>query len=128
MHAPRQKRRLRGGSGLWTLAPLGGAGTLWRISLPPSRACDVLGASCLEGSDFLLDWAGGLIWVTTEAASEEIRGAAAAAGGHAMMVRADERMRSEISAFHPQAAGVAALEARVRRAFDPAGLFETGRF
>jgi len=30
--------------------------------------------------------------------------------------------------FHPQPAPLAALETRVRHAFDPAGLFATGRF
>ena len=54
--------------------------------------------------------------------------AAAASGGHAMLVRADSALRTRTPAFHPQAAPVAALEARVRRAFDPTGVFETGRF
>ena len=49
-------------------------------------------------------------------------------GGHAMLLRGDDRLRANGPAFHPQPHGVAALEARVRRAFDPAGLFETGRF
>jgi glycolate oxidase FAD binding subunit len=30
--------------------------------------------------------------------------------------------------LHPQLPMVATLEARVRRAFDPAGVFESGRF
>ena len=38
------------------------------------------------------------------------------------------RAGSDVPAFHPLAPGLAALEARVRRAFDPAGVFETGRF
>jgi glycolate oxidase FAD binding subunit len=37
-------------------------------------------------------------------------------------------MRACVPAQHPRAIGVMALEARVRRAFDPAGIFETGRF
>jgi len=45
-----------------------------------------------------------------------------------MLVRAPEAMRAEVPALHPQPAGAAALETRVRRAFDPAGVFETGRF
>jgi glycolate oxidase FAD binding subunit len=45
-----------------------------------------------------------------------------------MLVRAPEAMRAVVPAFHPAAAGLAALELRVRRAFDPAGVFETGRF
>ena len=45
-----------------------------------------------------------------------------------MLVRAPETMRSRVPALHPPAAGVRALEQRVRRAFDPLGVFETGRF
>jgi hypothetical protein len=44
------------------------------------------------------------------------------------MVRGSAETRAAVPALHPQPAGVAALEARVRRAFDPAGVFETGRF
>jgi glycolate oxidase FAD binding subunit len=33
-----------------------------------------------------------------------------------------------VPVFHPQAPALAGLETRVRRAFDPAGVFETGRF
>ena len=36
--------------------------------------------------------------------------------------------RAAVPAYHPQAAGLAALEQRVRRGFDPLGVFETGRF
>lgn len=45
-----------------------------------------------------------------------------------MLVAADPEMRAAVPALHPRAAGVAALEARVRRAFDPAGVFASGRF
>jgi hypothetical protein len=37
-------------------------------------------------------------------------------------------MRDVVPAFHPQAMGVAAIEQRVLRNFDPHGVFETGRF
>jgi glycolate oxidase FAD binding subunit len=37
-------------------------------------------------------------------------------------------LRGTVPTLHPQSAGVAALEERVRRAFDPVGVFETGRF
>jgi glycolate oxidase FAD binding subunit len=45
-----------------------------------------------------------------------------------MLVRADAAMRAVVPALHPQPKPLAALEERVRRAFDPAGVFETGRF
>ena len=104
--------------------PLPGRETLWRISVPPSRAPGVV--ETLAGA-WTMDWAGGLIWSACEDAAA-VRQAAEAAGGHAMLIRAPEASRGTVSALHPQPAGVAALEARVRRAFDPAGVFETGRF
>jgi glycolate oxidase FAD binding subunit len=57
-----------------------------------------------------------------------IRRVAEAAGGHAMLIRARDEIRNAVPTQHPRSAGVMALEARVRRAFDPSGVFETGRF
>jgi glycolate oxidase FAD binding subunit len=104
--------------------PLPDARVLWRISVPPSRAPPVVEA--LQGA-WAIDWAGGLVWSSCEDAVA-VRAAADAAGGHAMLLRAPKAVRSQVPALHPPPAGVAALEARVRRAFDPAGVFETGRF
>jgi glycolate oxidase FAD binding subunit len=109
-----------------TAAPLAGDAPLWRIIVPAARApalIDTLG-SC----DWLLDWAGGLLWLASADDPQAIRAAAAAVGGHAMLVRADAATRTTTPALHPQPAALAALEERVRRAFDPAGVFETGRF
>ena len=104
--------------------PLPQAAALWRISLAPSRAPQVVEA--LAGA-WAMDWAGGLVWAASEDATA-VRQAADAAEGHAMLMRAREGIRSAVPALHPPLTGVAALETRVRRAFDPAGVFETGRF
>jgi glycolate oxidase FAD binding subunit len=113
--------------GFWrsmrTLSLLGD-GPLWRMIVPPSRGPDVVAAL---KADWMMDWAGGLVWLTSQDA-HAVRAAAEAAGGHATLVRAPEAMRRDIPALHPQPSGVAALEQRVRRAFDPMGVFETGRF
>lgn len=111
---------------LTSLAPLPRDVPLWRVNVPPSQGPAVVAA--IEGADWLLDWAGGLVWLATDADPRMIRDAAARAGGHAQLVRADAAMRAAVPAFHPQPEAVAALEARIRRAFDPHGLFETGRF
>ena len=105
-----------------------GEGPLWRINLPPSQAPVVMDLLSGGGARALLDWAGGLIWAVTDAEPEGLRGVVERAGGHATLIRATAEVRARIPAFHPPQAGVAALEERVRRAFDPAGLFETGRF
>ena len=73
------------------------------------------------------DWAAARVWLGSEDATA-VRAAAKAAGGHAMLVRAPEALRRTVPLFHPQPAPVMALETRIRRAFDPAGVFETGRF
>lgn len=99
---------------------------LWRIVIAPGKAPAFVAA--LTGAEWLMDWAGGLVWAATAEDPETLRAAAVAAGGHATLIRADAAMRSAVPAFQPQASGVEALETQIRRAFDPAGVFETGRF
>jgi glycolate oxidase FAD binding subunit len=114
--------------GLRTLEDLPAEPPLWRISAPPSQGAALARALEPMGAAWLMDWAGGLVWAAVEAPPESIRAAAAAIGGHAVLFRAPAELRARVPAFHPPAAGVAALETRIRRAFDPAGVFETGRF
>ena len=104
--------------------PLPDAPVLWRLSLPASRSAEVVQRGL---GPWVMDWAGALVWLASDDA-KAVRAAAEPAGGHAMLVRAPEAMRRTVPALHPQPAPVMALEARLRRAFDPAGVFETGRF
>jgi glycolate oxidase FAD binding subunit len=108
-----------------TAAPLPAGVPLWRIIAPAAQMPTVIGA--IHGA-WLLDWAGGLLWLASADDPQAIRAAAMQAGGHAMLVRADAATRAVVPALHPQPKALAALEERVRRAFDPAGVFETGRF
>lgn len=110
------------------LTPLERAGPLWRISVRPRRAGEVTGDFENEDAAWLFDWAGGLIWLATHADPEFVRAAAERRGGHATLVRADDGIKNETAIFHPRTAGVAALERRIREAFDPSGIFQTGRF
>ncbi|MDO6414714.1 FAD-binding protein [Sphingomonas sp. BIUV-7] len=102
-----------------TLAPLREQAVLWRVSLPPKSF-----AAFVERLDrpWLADWGGGLVWLGGGDA-EPVRGAAELLDGKAMLIRG-----GGAPTFHPQPAMLARLEERVRRAFDPAGIFETGRF
>lgn len=117
-------------AGLWEAvchaSPLPADKPLWRI-IVPARGAPALIAG-LPGADWLFDWAGGLVWLASDADPQAVRATAAALGGHATLVRADAAIRAAVPALHPQPAPLAALEERVRRAFDPAGVFETGRF
>jgi glycolate oxidase FAD binding subunit len=109
-------------SDFWS--PLAYAQVVWRLSLPASRAAKVVEMGL---GPWMMDWGGARVWLASEDAVA-VRAAAAEAGGHAVLFRAPKAMRKAIPAFHPQPPPVMALEARLRRAFDPAGVFETGRF
>jgi glycolate oxidase FAD binding subunit len=56
-----------------------------------------------------------------------VRGAARAQGGHATLLRGSPMLRSKMAFMAPATAGVAALTARVKAAFDPAGILNPGR-
>ncbi len=116
----------------WTLVrdltPIADGRPLWRVNVPPSGGCAVVAALEPLGAAWLFDWAGGLVWLSFDGDPRLLRDAAQAAGGHATLVRAPADLRARVCALHPPSGGVAALEARVRRAFDPSGVFETGRF
>jgi len=120
------------GSFLWreiaSLSVFAEAARLWRIVLP-SREMPAL-AQLLEeqSATWFADWAGGLVWTDWSGVTDVLRNHVANAHGHAMLIRADVETFAYVPALHPQMQGVARLEERVRRAFDPASVFETGRF
>lgn len=120
------------GEAIWaearTLSSLGQDAPLWRVNVPPRGGPVVVAVLAPLGARWLFDWAGGLVWLTFDGDAALVRQAAAEAGGHAALVRAPQALRAQTPAFHPATAGVRALEQRVRHAFDPDGVFETGRF
>jgi glycolate oxidase FAD binding subunit len=77
------------------------------------------------------DWAGGLIWLTLEAADDAgaalIHRAVRAFGGHATLMRAPASVRAAIDVFAPQDRALAALTKRVKESFDPQGVLNPGR-
>lgn len=109
------------------VTPLQGA-VLWRVHLPPSRACQFLELLNAMGARSMIDWGGALIWVEFDGPAHALRSAASACEGQATLVRAPDAVWRTVPMHHPRAAALASLEARVRRAFDPHGVFETGRF
>jgi len=94
------------------LAFFAGDEPLWRISVAPATAPLDL------PENWLLDWCGALRWLKSHAPSREIHQAAQQAGGHAhgfRNVNPAERLR-----LAPE---ILALQARIKHAFDPEGIF-----
>lgn len=100
----------------------------WDVHLPPRNAPTLIEDLQPQGIDWAMDWGGGRVWVALDREEEMVREQASRLGGEARLVQAPADMRRRVAAFHPRQPGVAALEQRVRRAFDPAGVFATARF
>ena len=92
---------------------------LWRLSVPPADGWRV--GEALPG-DAIYDWAGGQVWLASEAAESQVRAAVRALGGHAVLFRGEGR------AFEPVDGALARLTDRVKAAFDPNGVLNPGRF
>ena len=102
-----------------------GAGSLWRLSLPPHAS-----AVILKGRQ-LIEWGGAQRWLKLDgdadadaAGAQRIRQTVAAAGGHATLFRGGDKA---VGVFHPLAPAVALIHQRLARSFDPAGIFNPHR-
>lgn len=107
---------------------------IWRLSVAPSEGPALvarLREHDLPITRWFYDWAGGLVWLAIDSHfdmhDDRIRSDVDHVGGHAFLVRAPLAARHATPTFHPQPAPLAALAARVKAAFDPAGIFEPGR-
>jgi len=92
-------------------------GNFWRLSVPPATT-----PLNIEG-DCLLDWGGAQRWYVTDISETDIRRIAAGAGGHATLFRGDP----DIEKFHPLPPAMQQIQARIKQALDPAGIFNPGR-
>lgn len=100
----------------------------WDVHLPPRNAPSLVAALQPLGIDWSMDWGGGRVWIALDQDDEIVRQVAAKLGGEARLIAGPAEARARISAFQPRRQGVMALEQRVRRAFDPVGVFATARF
>ena len=103
---------------------------LWRISVAPGQGHEIA-AAITPAAQMFYDWAGGLIWVAMPSAAEPdaaaIRGATAALGGHATLVRAPTAVRAAMDVFAPEEPALHALTKRVKESFDPKAVLNPGR-
>jgi glycolate oxidase FAD binding subunit len=97
-------------------AELAAGECLWRISVPPATPP-------LEHAGFI-EWGGAERWWRTRAPARHVRALAAAAGGHATLVRAAEK---SAGAFAPVSEALMRIHRSLKSAFDPDRVFNAGR-
>ncbi|MFY8091994.1 MAG: FAD-binding protein [Niveispirillum sp.] len=106
---------------------------VWRLSVPPMAGMGVLMAikAAIPRAVGWLDWGGGLIWLglpggMADAGAGTVRGALGL-DGHATLMRAPDAVKALVPVFQPLPGPLAALTARVKAQFDPAGILNPGR-
>ena len=91
---------------------------MWRLSLPSTTP-----ALALSGQQ-LVEWGGAQRWLCTTTPAAQIREAAARAGGHATLFVSHPRARG---VFAPLESPLDRIHRELKKAFDPAGIFNPGR-
>ena len=95
-----------------------GGATLWRLSVPATTP-----PLKLPGEQ-LLEWGGAQRWICTTAPVATLRDVAAAAGGHAVIFRGQDK---SAGAFAPLKPPLDRIQRELKAAFDPEGIFNPGR-
>jgi glycolate oxidase FAD binding subunit len=90
---------------------------VWRVSVPSTAPALPLPV------EPLIDWGGALRWYAGDAAEFDVRGLALAAGGTAMRWRGE----GAETRFHPLPRALLEIHRRLKRSFDPDGIFNPGR-
>jgi glycolate oxidase FAD binding subunit len=90
---------------------------VWRVSLPATAPPLQLPV------EPLIDWGGALRWYSGDLQAFDVRGLALALGGTAMRWRGT----GSGSRFHPLAPAIVEIHRRLKRSFDPEGIFNPGR-
>lgn len=99
--------------------PFFGVGrALWRLSLPQTAEAFAL------SSPQLIEWGGGVRWVSADLDAFVIRSTVEKVGGHATLFRGGDKA---VGVFHPLKPAILKIHRRLRLAFDPAGVFNPGR-
>ncbi|MFZ4479417.1 MAG: glycolate oxidase subunit GlcE [Rhodoferax sp.] len=96
---------------------------LWRLSVP--QTAPELRLAFAQ----LIEWHGGLRWLWAPlSALEQLRAAAARAGGSATLFRAPQAAGADaLERFSPLSPALRRIHERLKHEFDPAGVFNRGR-
>src|SRR5882724_2629601 len=90
---------------------------VWRVSMPATAPPMQLPV------EPLIDWGGALRWYSGDLQAFDVRGLALALGGTAMRWRG----AGTGSRFHPLPPAIVEIHRRLKRSFDPEGIFNPGR-
>ena len=99
-------------------AVAGGSVALWRVSLPQTAK------PLIMPGEQLIEWHGAQRWLCTSASAVKVRDAAARAGGHATLFMG---LHKHGGAFAPLKPPLDRIHRELKKAFDPAGVFNPGR-
>src|SRR3569833_834404 len=91
--------------------------TVWRVSVPATAAPLQL------PFEPLIDWGGALRWYSGDTSDFDVRGLVLVVGGSAMRWSGP----GAESKFHPLPRAILAIHRRLKRSFDPDGIFNPGR-
>ena len=96
---------------------------LWRVALPSTT--DTLNL----GGETFIEWHGGQRWYKGSFEPGTIKDLAQSLGGHASIFKAKNKNEQMLSSLkdHPLTAALVSVEDRLRKTFDPQGVFATGR-
>ncbi len=94
------------------------ARALWRLSVPQTAE------PLATPHSPLVEWGGGLRWVSGELDALSIRSTVERIGGHATLFRGGDRA---VGVFHPLKPALAKIHRRLKEAFDPSNVLNPGR-
>lgn len=91
---------------------------LWRISVP--QTAETLSIAHPQ----LVEWGGGLRWVSADLDPLDVRSSVEKLGGHATLFRGGDK---SVGVFHPLKPALLKIHKRLKLAFDPANVLNPGR-
>jgi len=114
------------------LSYLAGTWPLWRITVSPAKAAQLVGAlRAIIDCRAAFDWSGGLIWLevppSMDANAADLRRIIGQFDADAMLIRAEPHVRAAVEVFQPLPEANMNLIRRLKHAFDPMGILNPGR-